>query len=248
MNRGLILICVLVMAAASQMACAEEMENSWSWAYYAVQPEDELAELCRIYAVSVPVIRQLNLLEEELIPGQILAFPVAMNQGMEYGALFLSPNRTRPYYTAAHFGISCGDMLRINYFPVEERVLKGQILMIPARHAVAAYPDSSLILRDTYVAGESDDIASVVSLFRLEMDAFMALNRLNKDDKLYSGRILHLGRIDKGQTPVRAYQVQKGDTLSRIAGRFSVAMDALVAANDLPDKHHLVQGQILLIP
>jgi len=248
MRRGFIMICALLIAVGSQVAWAEEAENSWTWAYYAVQPDDELEDLCRMYAVSVPVVRQLNLLEGQLIPGQILAFPVAMNQGMEYGALFLSPNRTRPYYTAAHFGISCGDMLRINYFPVEERVLKGQILMIPARHAVAAYPDSSLILRDTYVAGESDDIASVVSLFHLEMDAFMALNRLNEDDKLYSGRILHLGRIDKGEMPVRAYQVQKGDTLSRIAGRFSVAMDALVAANDLPDKHHLVQGQILLIP
>jgi len=45
-----------------------------------------------------------------------------------------------------------------------------------------------------------------------------------------------------------SYQVQRGDTLSSIAKRFSVAVDAIITANHLTDRDRLTEGQVLVIP
>ena len=48
--------------------------------------------------------------------------------------------------------------------------------------------------------------------------------------------------------PPVTYTVQAGDTLSAIAQQHDVSMEALVAANDLPDPDVLQIGQVLMIP
>jgi LysM repeat protein len=42
--------------------------------------------------------------------------------------------------------------------------------------------------------------------------------------------------------------VQRGETLTVIARRFGVSIDALVAANRLADEDHLSEGQLLVVP
>ena len=239
---------LMIMGAAAGEAAGSTAED-WAWAYYAVQPGDEMAWLSRAYGVAAPIIRQINLLKDDaLIPGQILSLPVNMIPGMEYGTLFLSPNGTRPYYTAAHFGVSTDTLEKLNYFPEEERLLKGQILAIPARHAVAAYPDVARLLQDSYIVMGGESVSEIAALFGVEEASLRRMNGIRDGERLYPGRILHLGRIEKGMEAPRMYAVQKGDTLSRIAGRFSISMDALVSLNDLPDKDRLVLGQILVFP
>lgn len=45
-----------------------------------------------------------------------------------------------------------------------------------------------------------------------------------------------------------SYEVQDGDTLSSIAARHKVKVDAIIQANNLQDPNHLVKGQKLVIP
>jgi LysM repeat protein len=44
------------------------------------------------------------------------------------------------------------------------------------------------------------------------------------------------------------YQVQRGETLTVIARRFGVTIDALVATNRLADQDHLSEGQLIVVP
>ena len=44
------------------------------------------------------------------------------------------------------------------------------------------------------------------------------------------------------------YTVQRGDTLSRIAGRNRTSVSTLVALNSLPSRHRIYPGQVLLLP
>jgi stage VI sporulation protein D len=47
---------------------------------------------------------------------------------------------------------------------------------------------------------------------------------------------------------VRTYRVQSGDTLSSIAARFGVSVQALINANGITDPNSLSIGQVLVIP
>jgi len=44
------------------------------------------------------------------------------------------------------------------------------------------------------------------------------------------------------------YQVQRGETLTVIARRFGVSIDAIVAANHLADEDQVAEGQLLVVP
>jgi len=44
------------------------------------------------------------------------------------------------------------------------------------------------------------------------------------------------------------YQVQRGETLTVIARRFGVSIDAIVAANHLADEDQVAEGQVLVVP
>ena len=48
--------------------------------------------------------------------------------------------------------------------------------------------------------------------------------------------------------PQISYQVQRGESLTVIARRFGVSIDAIVAANDLADKDRVAEGQLLVVP
>jgi murein DD-endopeptidase MepM/ murein hydrolase activator NlpD len=45
-----------------------------------------------------------------------------------------------------------------------------------------------------------------------------------------------------------SYQVQKGDSVSKIAANFSVSMDAIIASNDIRNARRLREGETLRIP
>lgn len=57
-----------------------------------------------------------------------------------------------------------------------------------------------------------------------------------------------LSRRFTDQRPDRKHRVAAGQTLSGIARRYGVSMDALVAANNLGDRDYLRQGQVLRLP
>lgn len=139
------------------------------------------------------------------------------------------------------------DLAALNYLPEYPALRKGEILIIPARSAVSVLSDPALLLEDGYLVQSGDELSVITALFSTDEKSLLRANGRYISESLEEGLIIHLGRmINLGYR--NGYIVQKGDTLSRIAGKFSVARDEIIAINDLPDPDCLVQGQILILP
>ena len=220
--------------------------------YYQVQQGDSLASAADAYHAPVEEVRRMNIIPANgPLPGQVLRMPAPAGNGGDFASLFISPNRTQPRFTAGHFGVSSGALVDLNFFPQPDTVLRGQILKIPTRTAASPLSAPDTLLDYTYIAQQGDSLASVASAFSLDEARLAAFNGLEAGDKIWPGQILHLtafGVPTQADSFYGAYAVQKDDTLSRIARRFSVAVDDLVAVNDLPDPSLLVLGQVLIIP
>lgn len=221
-------------------------------AYYQVQRGDSLESAADAYHASAEAVRQMNILPTKgLLPGQVLRIPAPAGNGGDFASLFVSPNRTRPRLTAAHFGVPGDDLAGLNFFPQQDTVLRGQILKIPTRTAASPLSAPDTLLDYTYIVQQDDSLAAVASAFSLDEARLASFNGLKPGDRIWPGQILHLtafGVPTQAEGFYGAYVVQKGDTLTRIARRFSVTVDDLVAVNDLPVPSLLVLGQVLIIP
>lgn len=217
-------------------------------AYYAAQYGDTMSAIAARYGVEEAALREINVLplSGQPLAGQLLRIPLSEAGEGEWGGLFISPNASRPYYTARHFAVSIVRLDRLNFFPVPGRVLRGQVMRIPVRSAVSTVSADAL-LGDALVVQPGDSLSTVAQAMGIRPETLAAWNGLAAEDALPPGLLLRLGPASAAH-PARGYVVRRGDHLSRLARRFQTTMDALVALNDLPNRNLLVIGQVLLLP
>lgn len=97
-----------------------------------------------------------------------------------------------------------------------------------------------------YVVQPGDTLFSIAQRFGVDMDELARLNDIEDPGTIFVGQRL---RIPAGAKPARTlYVVQPGDTLSNIAQRFGVSLDALMEANGITNPDEIYAGQILRIP
>lgn len=110
----------------------------------------------------------------------------------------------------------------------------------------------------SYTVGEKDTLSSLADRFFLSAAEIARNNGLISDGALKVGQKLCIPAAPKTigsltplptATPTRhLYVVEKGDNLDLIAGKFSVTVSALLAANKLSSEGLLMIGQELVIP
>ena len=107
----------------------------------------------------------------------------------------------------------------------------------------------------TYTVQRGDTVSGIASRHGLRTADVLALNGLTSSSIIRPGQVLRLTGATTAApaptTPVAAagtYTVQKGDTLSTIAGRHGVTIKALFAANGLGWASIIYPGQKLKIP
>jgi spore coat assembly protein SafA len=85
-------------------------------------------------------------------------------------------------------------------------------------------------------------------MFGVSLDALIAANpQITDPDRIFPGQVINVpGNVPP---PAVTYVVQAGDTLSEIAQRFGVSLDALIAANpQITDPDRIFPGQVIVIP
>jgi N-acetylmuramoyl-L-alanine amidase len=112
-----------------------------------------------------------------------------------------------------------------------------------------------------YVVQPGDTLSAIAARSGVSVEALAAANGLDPNAYLLTGTVLHLAGSSSAtgtMVPVSdttttssstgaSYVVQAGDTLSAIAARSGVSVDALAAANGLDPNHALLTGTVLRV-
>jgi N-acetylmuramoyl-L-alanine amidase len=115
----------------------------------------------------------------------------------------------------------------------------------------------------SYVVQPGDTLSAIAARSGVSVDALAAANGLDPNAYLLTGTVIHLAGSSSStgtMVPVSdtttttttsgtgaSYVVQAGDTLSAIAARSGVSVDALAAANGLEPNHVLLAGTVLRV-
>ncbi|MCB0184320.1 MAG: LysM peptidoglycan-binding domain-containing protein, partial [Caldilineaceae bacterium] len=91
-----------------------------------------------------------------------------------------------------------------------------------------------------------DTLSSIAQRYATTVQALMRVNNL-RTTNIYVGQRLTISVASDPNQPVIYYTVQRGDTLSSIAQRYNITVDAIRAANGLTSNTIYI-GQQLLIP
>ncbi len=195
---------------------------------------------------------QTALLDQNEFPGgvaqagQIVRYPGDRQIGGGAYALHILQTRESLSTLARRCGVSVQSLALLNGFS-STSVPVGQIVKLPegaGRGVPSALLESALVVQ----AGQT--LHSLSAQYGVSLTVLAQANGLSADAPLYRGQMLHLKPSGAGtsQRFRGGYVINRGDTLTKIAARFSVTLDALLERNGLYRDQLIFPGQILLIP
>ncbi len=95
----------------------------------------------------------------------------------------------------------------------------------------------------TYVVEGGDTISTIAQKFNISVNTVLWANNLNSNSLIRPGDKLKILPV----TGV-SHQIQKGETLTKIAKMYSADAEKIIEFNKLTDEKDIVQGEILIIP
>jgi LysM repeat protein len=162
---------------------------------------------------------------------------------------------------AARFGLRTVDVLALNGLSWSSVIHPGQVLALKAAApAPAPAPARPVAASGTYAVRSGDTVSAIAKRHGVSVAAVLTANRLGWSSIIYPGQKLTIpGKAVPASattpaapapaTPVAAsHVVQAGDTVTAIAQRHGVSIDAVLAANGLSRSSIIYPGQKLAIP
>ena len=106
---------------------------------------------------------------------------------------------------------------------------------------VVTAADGSIRYRVQY----GDNLGSIASTFGTSVAKLQNSNGIRNANRIYPGQLLLIKGLSERTTH---YRVRGGDTLAKIARKFSVSLRLLQDTNAIDNPHRIFLGQLLLIP
>lgn len=238
-----------------------------NWRHYVVRAGDTLKDIAAEYDLPVSVLARVNQVHGTRVhAGLALRIPQAQGGARLRVAMIAEhgPVLSRPQPVVIRYRVKPGDTLwsiaqrqnvavatlrRWNRLPSHGVIKPGQRLIVhgrPARVADnrrAAAPPRPRLAAQRYTVERGQDLWSIARRFGVSVKAIRDRNALADGAPIKPGQVLSIPRVG-GRL---FYNVRKGDSLTRIAQRYSVSVADIRRWNGLPKGRFLRPGQRLEI-
>ena len=150
------------------------------------------------------------------------------------------------YVIGKKYSVDGIEICHYNNLPDCNKLSIGQVLEIPESSTSSNYI--------TYIVVSGDTLNKIANRYQVDVDTIVSLNNIADANKIYVGQELEIP-INQMQTSVKSvvsngqtYTVVSGDTLSKLASRFSTTVQKLKELNNIKDENIIYVGQILKLP
>jgi lysozyme len=144
---------------------------------------------------------------------------------------------------AWRYGTTVAAIAQRNGITNTRLIYVGQRLIIPAG-GVQPGPGGTRI----HIVQRGETLWYIAQKYGTTVAAIAQANSIWNTNLIYAGQRLVIPGGGGQPGPGRKYVVQRGDTLSAIALRFSTTAMAIAMANNLPNPSLIYPGQVLIIP
>jgi LysM repeat protein/flagellar hook assembly protein FlgD len=215
---------------------------------YIVVSGDTLWKIAAKFNTTSSEIVTLNNLDpnQYLYVGQKLKVPASQSQPEQQATTtYTVVSGDTLWKIAQKFGVTAQAIVDANKLEPSMYLYVGQKLFIPG----IVQPESPVVITYTIVSG--DTLWKIAQKFGVTAQAIVDANKLDPTGYLYVGQKLLIPGVTQPipvQSTVTTYVVLSGDTLWKIAQKFSVTPQAIVDTNKLDPTGYLYIGQKLIIP
>jgi membrane-bound lytic murein transglycosylase D len=235
----------------------------------------ELKDISRVLGCPVEALANLNPeLRRDVTPPDIkpYRFRVPKGMGERFAHVYHNlPESERTQFAmhrvkrgetlsgiASRYGTSASAIAKHNKMRSMHYLRVGQMLEIPVPKAALAYHGSSKSSRSSggssssggrYRVKRGDTLWELAKKFGTTTSAIRRANNMGAHSKLIAGRTITIpGRSTSRDGGSFWYTIKRGDTMSRIAARYGVALRKLIASNKSVNPDRIIVGQRILIP
>ena len=157
---------------------------------------------------------------------------------------------------AESLGTSLRSLQRANGISNANRIYPGQLLMVDGGSVANSTAAGSLAGASPYQVRRGDTLDKIAGRLGVSIRQLQQVNDIDNPHRIYPGQLLQVGgspmvaansTVAKSSTKATQYQVRRGDTLDKIAGRLGVSIGPLQRVNDIDNPHRIYPGQLLLV-
>jgi len=244
---------------------------------YKVAAGDTISAIAARHGLSTSAVLALNKLSATSIiyPGQQIKLTTGSTAAAPSARAKATAGTSTARYTvksgdtigaiAARHGLSTASVLAANGLNNSSVIFPGQVIKLgrTAARAAAPAPAKAASARpassSTYVVKSGDTLSAIASRHGLSTASVLAANGMNTATIIYPGQVIKLGTSNApAPAPAKAsstkpasgskYVIKSGDTLSAIAAKHGVGLQALASANRISVNGTIYAGKTLTIP